>query len=493
MLSPEEFVFLGEAGRVRNRQDWRNSTRSKLWLYNLHYFDDLRAQGFAERAQWHKTLIERWIAENKPGSEPGWEPYPTSLRLVNWLKWILAGHDAGPLMTQSIAVQTRWLTRRLEYHLLGNHLIANAKALVFAGLFFDGAEAQRWYGLGMRLLNREFGEQVLADGGHFERSPMYHHIILEDLLDLLNIHRAFGVSPPAGLPDLVEQMLEWSAVMCHPDGEIAFFNDAAFAIAPSLQDLRQYATSVGLPLPQSPTAPAIHLRHSGYARLATDDAVVLADLAPIGPDYLPAHAHADTLSFELSLHGRRIVVNGGTSVYGTGPERDRQRSTAAHATLTLDNANSSEVWGGFRVAQRARVSGVRVGQDCGRPVAEAIHDGYARLQGKPLHERYWWLDASELLVRDRVHGNGEHEAKLVFPLGPGLVARPAGSQTVEVFDNGSSQSLATFAFGPGGSVFIEPATWHPRFGETVQTQRIGIVITAALPLAHETRISWRAR
>jgi uncharacterized heparinase superfamily protein len=35
-------------------------------------------------------------------------------------------------------------------------------------------------------LRSELPEQVLADGGNFERSPMYHAIFLEDVLDLIN-------------------------------------------------------------------------------------------------------------------------------------------------------------------------------------------------------------------------------------------------------------------------------------------------------------------
>ena len=93
-------------------------------------------------------------------------------------------------------MQVRFLRKRLEIHLLGNHLFANAKALVFAGLYFTGNEADEWLGKGLAILEREVPEQVLRDGGHFERSPMHHGIILEDLLDLLNVfaHKLYGTT-----------------------------------------------------------------------------------------------------------------------------------------------------------------------------------------------------------------------------------------------------------------------------------------------------------
>ena len=122
---------------------------------NLHYFDDFNAEGAVERLEWHRALIERWVAENPPGLGTGWEPYPTSLRIVNWIKWALFGNELKPEWRHSLAVQVRWLGKRLEYHLFGNQLFANAKALVFAGLYFGGPEAERWLAKGAAILGRQ--------------------------------------------------------------------------------------------------------------------------------------------------------------------------------------------------------------------------------------------------------------------------------------------------------------------------------------------------
>ena len=66
-------------------------------------------------------------------------------------------------------MQARWLARRVEWHLLANHLFVNAKALVFAGLFFEGPEADRWLSTGISILREEIDEQILPDGAQFER------------------------------------------------------------------------------------------------------------------------------------------------------------------------------------------------------------------------------------------------------------------------------------------------------------------------------------
>src|SRR5690606_6973721 len=147
---------------------------------------DLCAEGGDRRSAWHLDLLRDWVAANPPGHGDGWEPYPTSLRIVNWIKWALAGNTLPPACVHSLAVQVRWLRRCLEIHLLGNHLFANAKALVFAGLYFSGPEAHRWLATGLRILEREIAEQILPDGGQFERSTMYHALAYEDMLDLVN-------------------------------------------------------------------------------------------------------------------------------------------------------------------------------------------------------------------------------------------------------------------------------------------------------------------
>lgn len=486
LLGPSTFHFLNQTRTLTDPGDWNAADVDKLWLYNLHYFDDLNATGAEERQDWHHTLINRWIIENPPGQGTGWEPYPLSLRIVNWIKWALVGHRLEESWLHSLAVQVRFLRQRLEYHLLGNHLLVNAKALVFAGLFFQGREANEWLSTGLKLLHRELPEQILADGGHFERSPMYHALILEDWLDLLNLARAYGDTLPeqmliADQRDVVERMRGWLQALCHPDGEISFFNDAAMGVAAPPAALQSYAERLGAePIP--PAAEGITpLSTSGYLRLQQARAVVLLDVAPVGPDYLPGHAHADTLSFEWSLDGQRVLVNSGTSCYGVSYERARQRATAAHNTVVVNGENSSEVWGGFRVARRAQPFGLT--QEVIDSVLEVrcSHDGYRRLAGSPVHQRLWRLQANALIIQDRIMGRCR-EAVAYFHLHPAVnlewkdaqsgLLRLAGGQTIGwQVDHGRCQ--------------VQPSTYHPRFGVSEVNQCLVVHFAGA-----ETKISF---
>lgn len=402
------FRFLNRPGAVETAADWNAASRDKLWLYNLHYFDDLNAVGSCARRDWHRELIARWIADNPPGNGNGWEPYPVSLRIANWIKWAITGNDLDARAVQSLAVQTRYLHSRLEWHLLGNHLFANAKALVFAGLYFAGDEAEAWRNTGLEILTHQIPEQVLADGGHFELSPMYHGIIEEDILDLVNLARAYpNVVPGRAIQTwtaALQRMRNWLVAMLHPDGGIAFFNDAAHGIAASPAELEAYAQRLGLGACQVPSDGITHLAQSGYIRVQQGDLVALLDVGRIGPDYLPGHAHADTLSFELSFSGQRVIVNSGTSLYQRGREREWERSTGAHNTVVVDCENSSEVWDSFRVARRARPLDLAITKAREEICVRCAHDGYWRLPGKVTHRREWRFRSDGFTIEDRLDG-----------------------------------------------------------------------------------------
>lgn len=514
LTGPRAFRFLNVAGNL-DEVGWDGAEREKLWRYNQHYFDDLNAHDAGSRGDWHAGLIADWIAANPPGSGTGWEPYPTSLRIVNWVKWSLAGHELPDAVRHSLVVQVRWLRRRLEWHLLGNHLFANAKAMIFAGCYFDGPEASAWLDKGLAILAAELPEQILADGGQFERSPMYHALAVEDVLDLINVFRACPDAVPQtwrswseALSGLASLMLDWLAVMCHPDGEIAFFNDAATRVAPTPQELAEYAARLGVRCQvavgaQPPSRLGLsglahsdrsveglssddvtvrQLAESGYIRLSAPQAVALLDVAPIGPDYLPGHAHADTLSFELSLCGQRVIVNGGTSCYGLGPERLRQRATAAHSTVEVGGENSSELWGGFRVARRARPFDLLVNASVGGVAVSCYHDGYRRLSGGPIHKREWRMTPTGLEVRDSVSGSLPAVAR--FLLHPDIqVSIERSSRCLLTLPGGERVSIEVVV----GEFRLESSYYAPEFGKIIETRCLAVVLVGG---ASVTKLQW---
>lgn len=487
MHGESSFKFLNKEFILKTPEDWNAKGQDKLWLYNLHYFDDLNAINSEQRAIWHGNLIQNWIDDNPLGFGNGWEPYPSSLRIVNWIKWSLTSCDLKKEWLDSLAIQVRFLSQNLEYHLLGNHLFANAKALIFAGLYFKGSEANDWLQSGVRILNKELPEQVLADGGNFELSPMYHAIFLEDLLDIINIYQVYNKTLPDNIVSITIQMLEWLKVMCHPDGEMAFFNDSTLGIAPTLDELLNYAKRLGVTCSNSKASKFTHLKESGYIRVNKGELAIIADVAEIGADYIPGHGHADVLSFELSLFGARIIVNPGISTYESGTNRNMQRGTQAHSTITIDDTDSSEVWGGFRVAKRAKVFNTNNIKKGDNVKFSACHDGYKKLNGKVIHCREWNVSKNLLEIMDDITGSGKHKISSVLPLHPEVIVCNTQDDSVELQVKGKKIKIS---FTGKGSLLVRESQYHPEFGLSIDNKNIIYNYNGSLPFKSSIKVSW---
>ncbi|WJT06704.1 heparinase II/III family protein [Vibrio harveyi] len=465
-----QFSFLNV---VDTLTDWNDQTKAKLWLYNLHYFDDLNQQGWQDRTEIHKDLIDSWIEQNPLMVGNGWEPYPISLRSVNWIKWFLSGNKPKDEWLNSLSLQVQALEQQLEYHLLGNHLFANAKALVFAGCFFKGDIACRWLERGLDILHKEVAEQILSDGGNFELSPMYHNIILADMLDLYQLSLVYPELIPERVKTYwggtVQKMFEWAEIMQHPDGEVSFFNDSAKGVAPNLNALQLYSKELNLLTRFASDRKVFHLESSGYVVVQDQANKLIIDVAKVGPDYIPGHAHADTLSFEMSIDNFRVFVNSGTSVYGLGPERLRQRKTNAHNTVIVDGKDSSEVWSGFRVAKRAYPSKPVIEESESAITIECSHDGYMRLPGKVTHRRKWRLMHEQLIIHDQLSGYFNN-AEAHYHVHPDIqIMESSSDDTVTLaLPTGILYRVSV----EGAHISVVDTTWHPEFGLSIANKKL---------------------
>lgn len=404
----DQFRFLNETYSLKV-VGWDDNSISKLWRYNLHYFDYLlKVENSDNHIELQLKLIENWIDYNPFGKGTAWEPYPTSLRIINWIKWHWFCNGLSDKAKLSLWNQVRWLGNRPEYHLLGNHLFINAKALLFASAFFRLDSNSKYFRKSISILKKELQEQFLSDGAHFELSPMYHSLAMEDLLDLMSIsNKVPKIFPSNEIQRKYYNGMAWLETMIYNNGELSHFNDCANGIAPKYSDLKDYAIKLGIAEKSLCTKKLYFHQESGFVVYKDEKSHLIADFGKIGPDYLPGHAHADTLSFELAVNGERIVVNSGTSLYGSSVDRLLQRGTGAHSTIQIDMENSSEVWSGFRVARRAVPFNIQVNSNIeldNEISFQASHNGYLRLKNKAIHTRKFKLSNNIWNIEDEISG-----------------------------------------------------------------------------------------
>ncbi len=390
---------------------WDSHRLDLLWNYNLHYFDYLHTSSVEDESSFQLKFVNDWIESGPKKTSIGWDSYPLSLRLVNWIKWSMKNNYTEKTFIDSIFDQTSFLEFRLERHILGNHLFANCKALIFSGIFLNGPDPERWLKKGLKLFERELNEQVLEDGGNFELSPMYHLVFLEDLLDIANILRAYEMNVSSSLQSLINKsiykMINWINFLKHPDNSLVLFNDCAENIALSIEDIHTYALKLGFEANVDENNNLTYLEASGYIRYKNKDLVAFIDVAKIGPNYIPGHGHADLFSFEASFFGQRVFVNSGTSCYGISKRRIYERSTIAHNTLEIDNRSSSDVWSGFRVANRAypRKPSIKYNNESQEAAISCSHNGYSKIFKKVIHNREWIFNKNSMEVIDYINGS----------------------------------------------------------------------------------------
>lgn len=489
-FAADEIGFLNRSQPIdADGLDWKCANQSRHWRYNLHYFDYLQWDHYDDALK-HK-LIAQWIDKNPPGTPDAWDPYTISLRVINWIKYILDGQVAGTLrrrMLKSCAEQVCWLDANIEYDLLANHLLKNAKALLFSGAFFNGVNADQHFCIGRRLFLSEIQEQFLPDGGHFERSPMYHCISLEDLLDVIGL---FETNPGRLLVADIDVIKATARRAAHflqdilaGDGEIPLTNDSAFGVAAPARQLLQYASRV---LPDFDVEEAhgqerVCKVDSGYFGYRRDGDSLLVSCGPVSPAYQPGHTHCDILSYELCVDGRRIVVDSGVGDYDTGAMRQYVRSTAAHNTVRVDGAEQSEIWSAFRVARRAAPVRAELSEWSEYGISfVGAHDGYRRLHGAPMHERRISTNGSnEWCVADSLNGRSSHHLESFIHLHPAVVVRQDRPDQLTLILG--DRDVFTLKMDDGDRLEVLNGLYCPEFGQYLENNVVVITAQGRLPI-----------
>ncbi len=468
----------GELELIRRRVDfsggvnWGYRGEGPLWLYHLNQCDHLRSPTLS--AGQRLSLMLDWVRNCSAGA--GWDPHPTSLRILSWGKILLTpgaieatAAEKGEILA-SMARQLDGSQRNLEVRLGANHLLSNLIGLVFGGLLLHGPRADGWLANEAKL-RAELASQFGSDGAHEERSPMYHALLLENLLDLVNLARARDKRAPGqlveALADTAASALAPLPVWRHPDGEIALFGDSALGIAHPPDALEEYARALGVraPTPQSPGL----LETSGFARLEGGPFSLVASFAGPGPAHQPGHAHCDALSFELACAGERVVCDTGVHSYEPGEPRRIARATRSHATLEVGGAEQAEIWAAHRVGGRPRVALARF--EPGR-FLEATCASWSTPDS--VHRRRFSLMGEELEICDSLEGTPRRVC-LVLPLAPGAEPRLAHAQDggVEAHISLPGGGRLRVALPVAADWRIERAPYYPEFGS--ETDRACLV------------------
>lgn len=464
------FTYLNVERQFGDRVDWSPPDAELLWTYHLHYAEWARSLALAfvrtrntKYYQAFRDLCCDWIAANLPGRSIGWWPFPVAVRLFNWS--LAAAAFAEPLgddevfrteLRVTLREQGWFMVHGLETDVGGNHLIKDLKGLIGAGTCLGGPTGKKWVGRATRGLEKEMGKQILEDGGHYERSPYYHSMVLQDLKELAVLPGLASTEAP-WLHQSIARMERWLFGVLHPDGDVPFFNDSQLLGEGMMRGLCEGAALTE----EEPTFP-----ETGLYVIKQGPLWAVAKVGQPYPAQLPAHAHCDLLSYEYSWAGLRFIVNAGTYTY-QGELRQSFRSTSAHNTGQVMEREQSEVWGQFRVGGRVRFVQAR----SVRTVKQTtVYGAYRVAPGRakdPLHERWMIRTGTSFTVHDVFTVEPGSTAVIRMLVHPAVAVRRESPGLWKLTRQGHSIFLRTSGRGDLGESW-----WSPQFGEKIATRQL---------------------
>ena len=460
------FTFLNIFHSFSDKINWNINQFGKLWTYNLNYFDFLNQENISKEIG--LQLIQDFI-KNDATLKDGKEPYPISLRGINWVKFLSNNQVKDELINNTLYFHYCILFKNLEYHLLGNHLLENAFSLLFGAYYFQD---EKLYNKSKNLLISELNEQVLKDGAHFELSPMYHQIILLRLLDSIQLIKLNSEWKKDDLLSFLEAkaslMISWLHNITYKDGNIPMLNDSTFNIAPNSKNIFSYAKHLGI------NSQNIPLSDSGYRKIKSNNYELLIDVGNVGPSYQPGHAHSDTFNFELIIDGNPIFVDTGISTYEKNAIRQYERATHSHNTVKIGYKEQTQVWGGFRVAKRAKITHLTEKPN----LIEASHDGY--LSNGYKHTRSFLWGEKYLILKDKINRSTSNKAKAYFHLHFSVTKPLVDGNTIILESSGVS-----IEFDRASNISIEEYQLSAGFNKTNLAYKIIVLFDQKL----KTKIS----
>ncbi len=404
-LGNKTFKFINITHKFESTIDWNYSKYGKLWTYNLNYFEFLNQKDFKKDIG--LELIYNYI-DNLESLKDGLEPFTISLRGLNWIKFLSFYNIKDSKIDTSLYAQYNLLLNNLEYHLLGNHLLENGFSLMFGAYYFRD---NRFYIKAKEILKKELNEQILDDGAHFELSPMYHQLMLFRLLDVINLITLnrwnLDLEFLSYLKTKASLMVGFLKEVTFSSGEIALVNDSALNIAPVTNELIDYAKRLNIkPIKKELTC--------GYKMVKSRNYELFIDTCDIKASYIAGHTHSDLFNFLLNINGKEFIVDSAISTYEANRVRAYERSSMAHNCVVIDGKDIDEVWGAFRVANRAKVI-KRVLKD---GYILARHSGYYK-EFKTYIQREFIYTDSKITIKDTLIGS-KKEAKLYLHFASGV-------------------------------------------------------------------------
>lgn len=412
-----------------------------------------------------------------------WIPHAVSLRILNWCRYAALcnwnGYQVPYTLIHNIYKNALFLENHVEYDIDGNHLIENAVALVMAGTFFK-AHQTGWIAQGVDLLENVCRSQFLTDGCHYERSPMYHIMVLRRLLTVIDLLKGTTYASKI-LHDTAKAAIGFLVNISKPNGKIPLLNDAVFAEELPAHACINYGTEVGI---EGGKRREYSNCDSGYRLLSNPPFTLLFDVGEVGPPHLPAHSHNDHLNVLFWVNDTPVVTDTGVFNYDNNARRKYARSIRAHNTVQVDNFEPIPIKGKYLMGRRTNVDELK-------RTPTTIKAKYSReglFSTKYTHNRSVQMSENGFEITDRVTDCTDSELCMRYHFAPKVSISEITDQnsmyTIEV----PNEPDVTLSFNDQLQTRIINTPYYKRFGTEIKRSALEIQSYPNTNIRTEVRI-----
>ncbi|MDS1135554.1 heparinase II/III family protein [Nitratireductor indicus] len=424
-----------------NNRTWKLFYNSLGWLHALIFagerMDDQSMLLEAKRLIF--SFMDHYPANGASLNVSQWLDHPTAYRLANLSQML--SPLAAVLNEEETATLADYLEAHAEYLISlfpnpafygHNHGFMDAMAVYSASIAMAShPKANDWRSAARERLSELFGEMFVDVGVSREESLGYHYYAARLMFEAECLSILNNDAPIPSFEERAKTALEFAALASLPDRTMPAIGDTRYAQETRSADkfyidelttpISSYILSDGKEGSRPPELTTY--REAGYSIFRYDDLHIFFDFSAT-PGH--THGHNDDLSFTLHQGGKPVIVDpGGPFAYGSREQKEYFNTAHAHNVIVIDGADTKGKAEFISDGTADRLSWV---------VAKTVLDGVT-------HERtIITVDGNDVVIRDRLSSNVEHEYRLIFHLPPtaNAVPRPETSVT-----NGDAKSIVS--------------------------------------------------
>lgn len=441
--------------------------------------------------------VRNWIKNNPLMYTINWGcAMDVSIRAVNWIYSLNMFIDSKHIddlfikeVYASLFEHGYFIAANLEkgFPNSGNHYAADLGGLSLLGLLFmDTPSGRKWFNFSRDELFNEVRCQLLPSGIHYDPSISYNRLMIEIFYYSIIVLKRCGVYIPLDIRYRIQQMFDFVLHYTKPDGTAPIIgdednghflnfgthanNDHRYLLslaAIEYTDPRfkccgsKYVNEVyflygntskevfGSNIDCVDSVTSKFYPDAGFCILRHRQHYAFIVCSGTPKYYLKSassHAHADLLSFELSIGNTTFIVDPGSFLYtSSSQERNLFRSTKMHNTITINDKDQFELCKNdlFKSNSIAKPIDCSYFEDSKYAIFTGSHDGYVKYLPSYVHKRVILFnkDVEQWVIEDYILGHGECEIKVYFHINSGISIILGDSNVVLVSSMNDSLSL----------------------------------------------------